>query len=71
MRFVLEEIINLVPLGIPNTRKNILFFTVNLLTSNTTKKNLDKKTSTVETRDCILRGTQRLFSVKYGEAHIA
>ena len=53
MRFALEEIINLVPFGIPNTRKNILFCTVNLLTSNTTKKNLDKKTSTVETRDCI------------------
>ena len=52
MRFALEEIINLVPLGIPNTRKNIQF-TVNLLTRNTTKKNLDKKTSTVETRDCI------------------
>ena len=34
-------------------KKNILFFTVNLPTSNTTKKNLDKKTSTVETRDCI------------------
>ena len=34
-------------------KKNILFFTVNLQTSNTTKKNLDKKTSTVENGDCI------------------